>query len=147
MILDKERQEFADAIEAFCTRECGSLAQHDALTHNETVANSPELLAKMAELGWLGVSLPEEYGGGGAGFGDECLLLEETYRGLAPVLGYSTGLTAAQTYLKWGTEGQRRRSWGISQPAGSRPGSRPPTSPSTCSRSCVRTHRAPSTRG
>jgi alkylation response protein AidB-like acyl-CoA dehydrogenase len=108
MILDEERKEFADAIEAFCARECGTLAQRDALTDNETVANSPELLAKMAELGWLGVSLPEEYGGGGAGFVDECVFLEETYRGLAPVLGYSTGLTAAQTYLKWGTEEQKR---------------------------------------
>jgi acyl-CoA dehydrogenase len=108
MILDDERQEFADAIEAFCARECGTLAQRDALTENETVANSPELLAKMAGLGWLGVSLPEEYGGGGAGFVDECVFLEESHRGLAPVLGYSTGLTAAQTYLKWGTEEQKK---------------------------------------
>jgi alkylation response protein AidB-like acyl-CoA dehydrogenase len=54
------------------------------------------------------VSLPEQYGGGGAGFVDECVFLEETNRGLAPVLGYSTGLTAAQTYLKWGTEEQKR---------------------------------------
>ena len=108
MILDADRQEFADAIEAFCAKECGTLAQRDALTENETIANSPELLAKMAGLGWLGVSLPEEYGGGGAGFVDECVFLEETYRGLAPVLGYSTGLTAAQTYLKWGTEEQKK---------------------------------------
>jgi alkylation response protein AidB-like acyl-CoA dehydrogenase len=62
----------------------------------------------MAALGWLGVSLPAEYGGGGAGFVDECVFLEETNRGLAPVLGYSTGLTAAQTYLKWGSEEQKK---------------------------------------
>jgi alkylation response protein AidB-like acyl-CoA dehydrogenase len=36
------------------------------------------------------------------------VFLEETYRGLAPVLGYSTGLTAAQTYLKWGSEEQKK---------------------------------------
>lgn len=108
MQLDAERVEFAEAIRAFCERECGSLAQRDALTENETIANSPEILQKMADLGWLGVSLPEEYGGGGAGFVDECVFLEETHRGLAPVLGYSTGLTAAQTYLKWGTEEQKK---------------------------------------
>ena len=62
----------------------------------------------MADLGWLGVSLPEEYGGGGAGFVDECVFLEETSRGLAPITGYSTGLTAAQTYLKWGSELQKK---------------------------------------
>lgn len=108
MQLDTERREFAAAIEDFCQRECGTLAQRDELTHNETVANSPELLAKMADLGWLGVSLPSEYGGGGAGFVDECVFLEESHRGLAPVLGYSTGLTAAQTYLKWGNEEQKK---------------------------------------
>ena len=108
MRLDAERLEFAAAIRDFCERECGTLAQRDALTENETVANSPELLAKMAELGWLGVSLPAEYGGGGAGFVDECVFLEESHGGLAPVLGYSTGLTAAQTYLKWGSEEQKR---------------------------------------
>lgn len=108
MQLDQQRQEFASAIRDFCARECGTLAQRDALTAGETVANSPEVLAKMAGLGWLGVSLPAEYGGGGAGFVDECVFLEETQRGLAPVLGYSTGLTAAQTYLKWGSEEQKK---------------------------------------
>lgn len=108
MRLDAERLEFAKAIEDFCDRECGTLAQRDALTENETVANSPAILQKMAELGWLGVSLPEQYGGGGAGFVDECVFLEETNRGLAPILGYSTGLTAAQTYLKWGDEEQKK---------------------------------------
>ena len=108
MRLDAERLEFAEAIADFCRRECGTLAQRDALTENETLANSPEILDKMAALGWLGVSLPEEYGGGGAGFVTECVFLEETTRGLAPVLAYSTGLTAAQTYLKWGDEDQKR---------------------------------------
>jgi alkylation response protein AidB-like acyl-CoA dehydrogenase len=108
MQLDAERQEFAEAIEEFCRRECGTVAQRDALTENETHANSQVILDKMAALGWLGVSLPEEYGGGGAGFVTECVFLEETARGLAPVLAYSTGLTAAQTYLKWGDEDQKK---------------------------------------
>jgi alkylation response protein AidB-like acyl-CoA dehydrogenase len=108
MRLDAARREFARAIEEFCARECGTLAQRDALTQNETIANSPEILKKLADLGWLGVSLPAEYGGGGAGFVDECVFLEETHRGLLPILGYSTGLTAAQTYLKWGTEEQKK---------------------------------------
>jgi acyl-CoA dehydrogenase len=106
--LDAERKEFAEAIRSFCDAECGTVAQRDALTENETIANSPEIMAKMAKLGWFGVSLPAEYGGGGAGFVDECVFLEESHRGMAPVLGYSTGLTAAQTYLKWGTKEQKK---------------------------------------
>jgi alkylation response protein AidB-like acyl-CoA dehydrogenase len=106
--LDKQRLEFAAAIEDFCRREVGGYTGLAELTGDEEVANSPDILSKMSRLGWLGVSLPAEYGGGGAGFVDECVFLEETHRGLAPVLAYSTGLTAAQTYLKWGTEEQKK---------------------------------------
>jgi acyl-CoA dehydrogenase len=103
-----EQTEFARAIRDFCARECGTLAQRDALTENGTLANSPQILAKLAAHGWLGVSLPEELGGGGAGFADECVFLEETSRGLAPITAYSSSLTAAQTYLKWGNEEQKK---------------------------------------
>lgn len=109
MRLDSDRLEFGEHVHNFCARECGTLAQRDALTDNETNATSFELLAKMANLGWLGVSLPEEYGGGGAGFVDECVFIEEAHRGLAPgLLAYTTGLTAAQTYLKWGNDEQKK---------------------------------------
>jgi len=109
MQLDADRREFAGAIHDFCDRECGTQAQLDELTEHETRAHSPELLAKLASLGWLGVSLPAEYGGGGAGFVDECVFIEEAHRGLIPgLLAYTTGLTAAQTYLKWGTEEQKK---------------------------------------
>ncbi len=107
MQLTAEQREFAAAVRAFCGRECGTVAQRDALTDNETVANSPVLLARLAQLGWLGVSLPAGYGGGGGTFTDECVFLEESTRGLAPITAYSTSLTAAQTYLRWGTEKQK----------------------------------------
>lgn len=109
MRLDADRREFAAAVADFAARECGTREQLDALTENDTRAHSPELLAKLAALGWLGVSLPEQYGGGGAGFVDECVFIEEAHRGLVPgLLAYTTGLTAAQTYLKWGDEEQKK---------------------------------------
>lgn len=108
MRLGKDRLELAAAIRDFSQRECGTLAQRDALTEGGTQANSPLILAKLAALGWLGVSLPAGYGGGGAGFVDECVFLEESSRGLLPIYGYGSGLTAAQTYLRWGSEEQKR---------------------------------------
>lgn len=109
MRLDADRREFGAAIADFSARECGTKAQLDALTENETRAHSPEILRKLADLGWLGVSLPEEYGGGGAGFVDECVFIEEAHRGMLPgLLAYTTGLTAAQTYLKWGNDDQKK---------------------------------------
>ena len=103
-----EQQQFANAIRKFCDAECSTLSQRDLLTENGTLANGPALLKKFSELGWLGVSLPEEFGGGGAGMVDECIFLEETSRGLAPITAYSSSLTAAQTYMRYGTDEQKK---------------------------------------
>ncbi|RRQ25672.1 acyl-CoA dehydrogenase family protein [Rhodococcus sp. Eu-32] len=103
-----EQREFATAVRTYCRRDLATVAQRDAVTDGGTLSNSPKVLSDMAAHGWLGVSLPEEFGGGGAGFVDECIFLEESARGLAPTTGYSTGLTAAQTYLRWGTDDQKK---------------------------------------
>ncbi|MBD0860294.1 acyl-CoA dehydrogenase family protein [Gordonia sp. zg691] len=108
MLFSAEHREFAAAIGDYCRRELATVAQRDAVTENGTLSNSPAVLAAMAGNGWLGVSLPEQFGGGGAGFVDECVFLEESSRGLAPITGYSTGLTAAQTYLRWGSDDQKK---------------------------------------
>ncbi|GAC86283.1 putative acyl-CoA dehydrogenase [Gordonia paraffinivorans NBRC 108238] len=108
MDFSAEQREFAAAVATYCSRELATVAQRDAVTEGGTLANSPQVLATMARHGWLGVSLPAEYGGGGAGFVEECIFLEESSRGLAPITAYSTGLTAAQTYLRWGSESQKQ---------------------------------------
>jgi alkylation response protein AidB-like acyl-CoA dehydrogenase len=107
-----EQLQFARAISDFCARECGTREQREALTDGGRQHTSPELVAKFAELGWLGVSVPEEYGGAGAGMVEECIFLEETCRGLAPIHAYSTAMTAGATYLRWGTEEQKRETMG-----------------------------------
>ncbi len=45
-------------------------------------ANSDAPLSELRELGWLGVSVPEERGGGGLSFVDEAILFEEAGRAL-----------------------------------------------------------------
>lgn len=107
-MLSTQQVEFAAAIEGFCAANCATADQRRSLTDEGRLSNSPQLLEMFAELGWLGVSLPEEYGGGGAGMVEECIFLEETSRGLAPIHAYGTGLTAAQTYLRHGTEQQKK---------------------------------------
>jgi acyl-CoA dehydrogenase len=112
MRFSDEQKQFAEAIRAFCARECGTREQRLALTDGGRLANSRVLLEKLAALGWLGVSVPEQYGGAGAGMVEECIFLEETSRGLAPIRGYSTAMTAGATYLRWGTEEQKRETMG-----------------------------------
>lgn len=104
-----QQREFATAIERFCEKNCATVQQRRAITDGGRLSNSADLLRKLADLGWLGVSLPAEYGGGGAGMVEECIFLEETARGLAPIHAYGTGLTAAQTYLKHGDEHQKTK--------------------------------------
>jgi alkylation response protein AidB-like acyl-CoA dehydrogenase len=107
-----EQRQFARAVRDLCADECATREQRLALTDGGRLANSPQMLARFAALGWLGVSIPEAYGGAGAGMIEECLFLEETSRGLAPITAYSTALTAGATYLRWGSEDQKRQTMG-----------------------------------
>jgi acyl-CoA dehydrogenase len=107
-----EQLQFASAIRDFCARECGTRQQREALTDGGREHSSRELIEKLGQLGWLGVSVPEAYGGAGAGMVEECIFLEETCRGLAPIHAYSTALTAGASYLRWGSEEQKRITMG-----------------------------------
>jgi alkylation response protein AidB-like acyl-CoA dehydrogenase len=54
--------------------------RREARSFLESNADAP--LADLRELGWLGVSVPEEQGGGGLSFVDEAILFEEAGRAL-----------------------------------------------------------------
>ena len=75
--LSDEQQAFVDAVRDFAQRECGTREQRDALTHGYAEPHNPTLYKKVANLGWLGVAIPVEYGGSGGGLVDLCLFLEE----------------------------------------------------------------------
>jgi isovaleryl-CoA dehydrogenase len=106
--LTYEQSAFVEAIRDFARRECGTREQRDALTdHGKEVHNSA-LYAKIAELGWLGAAIPEEYGGSGGGAVDLCLLCEEFARGLIPMHFYSVSMIVAGAYERFGTEQQKR---------------------------------------
>src|SRR5438445_567198 len=66
LTLTDEQRSFVEAIRDFAQRECGTREQRDALTDNGREPHNAELCARIADLGWLGVGLPEEYGGSGA---------------------------------------------------------------------------------
>jgi alkylation response protein AidB-like acyl-CoA dehydrogenase len=68
---------------------------------------SRELWSEMAELGWLGLQIPEEHGGMGLGFFDLCVVLEQTGRELMPEPLISTLLLGTQALLLAGTAQQK----------------------------------------
>jgi alkylation response protein AidB-like acyl-CoA dehydrogenase len=67
----------------------------------------PGLWAKLAELGWLGLLLPEEYGGAGLTLVDEIVLAEELGRALTPSPFFAT-FQGALAVLHAGTETQKK---------------------------------------
>ena len=107
-ILTEEQRDFAKSIDDFCAREVGGVEKRASLTE-QGGTHSPEIYAKMAELGWLGLTIPEEYGGSDAGAVELCILLEHSLKGLAPIGGIGPTLITAAAYQKFGSEEQRRR--------------------------------------
>src|SRR5688572_15089499 len=107
--LSDEQRDFVAAIRDFCERECGTQAKREALTSGYTEHHSFDLYRKMAELGWLGVTIPEPYGGSGGSMVDACLFMEETSRGLTPIGGYATTLIVAGATKRFGTEEQKAK--------------------------------------
>lgn len=65
---------------------------------------------KLADTGWLGILVPEEYGGEGGSFTDAGVLFEELGRGPVPGPHLSSGVLAALTVLEGGTA-QQKREW------------------------------------
>jgi isovaleryl-CoA dehydrogenase len=105
--LSDAQSDFVAAIRDFCSRECGTQEQRKALTNGYAEAHNDALYRKMGELGWLGVTIPEGYGGSGGGMLDACLFMEESSRGLAPIGGYATTLIVAGATQRFGTEEQK----------------------------------------
>ena len=63
---------------------------------------------RLADTGWLGIIIPEEYGGEGGTFTDAGVLFEELGKGPVPGPHISSALLGALTILEGGTEDQKQ---------------------------------------
>jgi len=106
--LTDEQRDFQAAIRDFAERECGTAEQREQLTDGYSELHSQEVYEKLGELGWLGVSIDQRYGGSGGGMVDACIFLEETMRGLVPIAGYGVSLIVAGAYERFGTAEQKQ---------------------------------------
>ncbi|MEM6107542.1 acyl-CoA dehydrogenase family protein [Mycobacterium sp. 050272] len=102
-----EQSAFVDAVDGFCQRECPSHKLRE-LTKGGTVAHNDELYGKLASTGWLGLTIPEEYGGVGGTLSEVALLTERLAYHRVPVGGYLTTVITLQALLKYGSEEQKR---------------------------------------
>ena len=92
VIPNEEEQMVKNLAREFLEAECPpSLARN---MEKDDLGYPPELWKKMADLGWLGMALPEEYGGQGLSPTYLGLIMEEIGRSIAPVPALSTVVPA-----------------------------------------------------
>jgi len=89
----------------FLEKECPKQLVRDMIEDEK--GYSPELWKKMADLGWMGLTLPEEYGGVGMSFLDLAVLLEEMGRALLPSPFMPSVVLAGHPIMAAGTEEQK----------------------------------------
>jgi alkylation response protein AidB-like acyl-CoA dehydrogenase len=77
-----EHQELASSVRGVLTAHKALQAARALLEADEE--RRPSYWGEMAELGWLGIHLPEEYGGSGAGLLELVVVLDELGRQVAP---------------------------------------------------------------
>jgi len=107
MRLTDEQQYFATAISEFARRECGTREQWLVLTDGGREMHSRPVYKKLADAGYVGVGIPEVYGGSGGGLVEQCLFFEEVFRGQIPVHGAGPSHTVAGIYKHFGSDKQK----------------------------------------
>src|SRR5918912_3895837 len=106
LTLTPEQEMVRKTAREFADREIAPYARE----WDRTEKMDRSIVGKLAELGFLGAPIPEEYGGGGLDNVSYCLIVEEIGRADSSVRGVisvNTGLVG-KTLYKWGTEEQKR---------------------------------------
>src|ERR1700719_2171671 len=102
-----EQKQLRDTARKFLAEKCPPKAVRAVV--DGKAPYDRELWKGLAEMGFLGVAIPEAYGGAGAGHLELCVIAEEMGRALAPVPFSSTVYLAAEALLLAGTDAQKRK--------------------------------------
>ncbi len=84
-----------------------STAAVRAVLNDDAVSYDKALWKSVAEQGWLGAAIPEEFGGLGLGHVELCAIAEELGRSLAPIPFASTVYFLAEAILLAGSDAQK----------------------------------------
>jgi alkylation response protein AidB-like acyl-CoA dehydrogenase len=102
-----EQKQLRDEARKFLAGKCPPKAVRAVLDGNAPYDR--ELWKGLAGMGFLGVAIPEAYGGAGAGHLELCVIAEEIGRALAPVPFSSTVYLTAEALLLAGSEAQKQK--------------------------------------
>ena len=101
-----DQKQLQDQIRRYLTEKCTPAVVRAGLEGGEPFAR--DLYKGLAEMGVLGVAIPEAYGGVGLSHLELCLAAEELGRALAPVPVASSIYLAAEFLLQAGSEAQKK---------------------------------------
>jgi alkylation response protein AidB-like acyl-CoA dehydrogenase len=105
--LTEEQQLLKDSARDFCAEQA-PVTRFRKMRDDKKNGRDPELWAEMAQLGWTGVIIPEEFGGSGLGFVALGAVLEQTGRTLVASPLHSTALIGASALLLGGNDAQKQ---------------------------------------
>lgn len=104
--LNEEQRLLKDSAERFVRESC-SLDQRRALVSSE-IGYSERSWRQMADLGWLGVNVPEAYGGIGGGPVETMVLMEAFGAGLVPEPFFPSVVLGGNLVAMAGSEAQKQ---------------------------------------
>jgi alkylation response protein AidB-like acyl-CoA dehydrogenase len=102
-----EQKQMRDGARKFLAEKCPPKAVRAVL--DGKAAYDKDLWKGLAEMGFLGIAIPEQFGGAGAGHLELCVIAEEMGRALAPVPFSSTVYLAAEALMLAGSEAQKQK--------------------------------------
>jgi alkylation response protein AidB-like acyl-CoA dehydrogenase len=102
----EEQKMLRESARDFLQTECPKAFVREMEKH--PTGYTPQLWRKMADLGWMGIIFPEQYGGAGGDFLDLLVLLEEMGRACLPGPFFSTVVLGGLPILEAGTEPQKK---------------------------------------
>lgn len=102
----QDQQILKDAAHGFLQKECpGAFVRQMA---EDEKGYTPAMWKKMADLGWMGILFPEEYGGYGGSFLDMAVVLYETGYACLPGPFFASVVMGGLTLLEGGSEKQKK---------------------------------------
>ncbi len=105
--LDEQQEMLRNFARDFLEKECPEKLVRDM--EEDEKGYSPELWQKMAQQGWMGLIIPEEYGGTGMNICELVVLLEEFGRALVPGPFIPTVVLGGVPIMEAGTDEQKKQ--------------------------------------
>jgi acyl-CoA dehydrogenase len=108
LVLNEDQLMFRDAAKRFASERAPISQLRTLRDSNDAIGFRRDVWKEMAEMGWAGVLVPEEFGGVGFGYVGAGLIAEEIGRNLSSTPFLSTAILGVTALLKGGSTAQKQ---------------------------------------